>query len=57
MCRQTLSEFADADLPVVCDEGGGETTTYALGDLLPNTISTDTLDAAAAARDAGDDDP
>jgi len=57
MCRQTLAEFADADLPVVCDEGGGDTTTYSLGDLLPNTISTDTLDAAAAARDAGDDDP
>ena len=52
MCRQTLAEFADADLPVVCDEGDGETTTYTLGELLPNTISTDTLSAAAAGREA-----
>ena len=56
MCRQTLAEFADVDLPVVCDEGDG-TTTYTLGELLPNTISTDTLAAAAEARDAGDGEP
>jgi len=46
MCRQTLAEFADGDLPVVCDEGGGETSEYALGELLPNTINEGTLDAA-----------
>ena len=52
MCRQTLAEFVDDDFPVVCDEGRG-TTTYTLGDLLPNAISTDTLSAAAADRDPG----
>ena len=57
MCRQTLAEFADADLPVVCDEGDGGTTTYTLGELLPNTISTDTLSAADDARDAGGGEP
>ena len=53
MCRQTLAEFAGADLPVVCDEGDGETTTYTLGELLPDTISTDTLTAAADERNTG----
>jgi cytidine deaminase len=43
MCRQTLAEFCDEDLPVVCDEGG-ETTAYGLGELLPNTITGDMLD-------------
>ena len=57
MCRQTLAEFADADLPVVCDEGDGGTTTHTLGELLPNTISTDTLSAAAEKRDAGRGEP
>ena len=46
MCRQTLAEFCDEDLPVVCDEGEGETTEYTLGELLPNTISLGTLEAA-----------
>ena len=58
MCRQTLAEFAEDDFEVVCDEGDAETTTYTLGELLPNTISTDTLDAAAARREpegTGDD--
>jgi cytidine deaminase len=45
MCRQTLAEFCDDDLVVVCDEGD-ERTAYTLGELLPNTISLDTLDAA-----------
>jgi cytidine deaminase len=52
MCRQTLSEFCDDDLPVVCDEGDG-VTEYTLGELLPNTISLDTLDAAREARGRG----
>lgn len=46
MCRQTLAEFCDEDLVVVCDEGDGETTEYTLGELLPNTISLGTLEAA-----------
>ena len=55
MCRQTLAEFCDDDLTVVCDEGGGDTTEYALGDLLPDTISLDTLEAAEERRRGGDD--
>lgn len=51
MCRQTLAEFCDEDLTVVCDEGGEETTEYTLGELLPNTISLGTLEAAQAKRD------
>jgi len=47
MCRQSLTEFAADDLIVVCDEGDdGETSEYTLGELLPNTISEDTLDDA-----------
>ena len=46
MCRQSLAEFCDGDLPVVCDEGEG-VSEYTLGELLPNAISGDTLDAAA----------
>jgi len=55
MCRQTLAEFADADLAVVCDEGDGETATYALGELLPNTISLETLSAAERQRESDGD--
>ncbi len=47
MCRQTLAEFADGDLPIVCDEGGGEVTEYTLGGLLPNAITQGTLNDAA----------
>jgi cytidine deaminase len=54
MCRQTLAEFASADLEVVCDEGGTERTAYTLGELLPNTISLETLSAAEAQRESGD---
>ena len=46
MCRQTLAEFCGEDLVVVCDEGGDETTEYTLDELLPNTISLGTLEAA-----------
>lgn len=45
MCRQTLAEFCDDDLTIVCDEGD-ETTEYTLGELLPNTMGPETLDAA-----------
>ena len=51
MCRQTLAEFVDSDFPVICDEGD-RTTTYTIGELLPNTISTETLSAAEAERDS-----
>ncbi|OVE85745.1 cytidine deaminase [Natronolimnobius baerhuensis] len=45
MCRQTLTEFCDDDLRVLCDEGeGAEPTEYTLGELLPNTISQETLE-------------
>ncbi len=47
MCRQTLAEFADGDLVVVCDEGDGDTAEYTLAELLPNTISLSTLERAA----------
>ena len=46
MCRQTLAEFADGDLVIVCDEGGDATSEYTLGELLPASISAETLDAA-----------
>ena len=49
MCRQTLAEFCDEDLPVYCDEGDS-VAEYTLGELLPNTISQDTLDTARADR-------
>lgn len=39
MCRQTLAEFGDEDVPVFCDEGDGEFTKYRLGDLIPDTIT------------------
>jgi cytidine deaminase len=42
MCRQTLVEFCDDDLAVVCDEGD-TTSEYRLGDLLPDAISAATL--------------
>ncbi|WP_277552465.1 cytidine deaminase [Halobaculum limi] len=49
MCRQTLAEFCDADLEVVCDEGD-DVSTYTLGELLPDTISLQTLTDAAERR-------
>jgi cytidine deaminase len=54
-CRQTLAEFCGEEFPVYCDEGEDEKggvaiSEYALGDLLPNTISLDTLEAAAGER-------
>ncbi len=54
MCRQTLSEFCDGDLVIYCDEGESEDeeegegedsliSEYSLEELLPNTISEETL--------------
>ncbi|WP_435333317.1 cytidine deaminase [Haloarchaeobius sp. TZWWS8] len=42
MCRQTLSEFCDDDLVVLCDEGEN-VAAYSLGELLPDAISAETL--------------
>jgi cytidine deaminase len=48
MCRQTLSEFCDDDLPILCDEGesadgSADVSEYTLGELLPNTITEEML--------------
>ncbi len=43
MCRQTLTEFCDPDLLVLCDEGDS-VSEYTLGELLPNTITEATLE-------------
>jgi len=51
MCRQTLAEFCDDDLVVVCDEGDGETSEYSLGELIPNTIDVETLQEAGSVDD------
>ena len=55
MCRQTLAEFCGEEFPVYCDEGEEENGDVAsseshLGDLLPDTISLDTLEAADGER-------
>jgi len=42
MCRQTLAEFCDDDLPIFCDEGD-TVKEYTLGDLIPDTITPETL--------------
>jgi cytidine deaminase len=44
-CRQTLAEFCDEDFPVVCD-AGDDVIEYTLGELLPDTITPEMLDAA-----------
>jgi cytidine deaminase len=50
MCRQTLAEFCAADTPIYCDDAAG-IERHELGDLLPNTISLSTLEAAAERRE------
>ena len=52
MCRQSLAEFCAAEMPVVCDLGGDDRAEYTLGELLPNTISLETLQDAEAVRDS-----
>lgn len=45
MCRQTLAEFCDDDLLVLCDRGEGEDPDrYTLGELLPNAITEEMLE-------------
>jgi len=52
MCRQTLAEFCDDDLRIVCDEGDGDApATYTLGELLPATISEEMLERARGNRE------
>ncbi|MFB6119744.1 MAG: cytidine deaminase [Halobacteriaceae archaeon] len=41
-CRQSLAEFCDDDLTVVCDEGA-EASEYTLGELLPESMGPETL--------------
>ena len=55
MCRQTLAEFCGEEFSIYCDEGEEENgdmaiSEYHLGDLLPDTISLDTLEAADGER-------
>jgi cytidine deaminase len=42
MCRQTLAEMCPAEMPVYCDEGEA-VAEYTLGELIPATISRETL--------------
>ncbi len=51
MCRQTLAEFADEGLEIVCDTGDGFDR-YTLGELLPKTISEEMLQQASQQREA-----
>ena len=39
MCRQTLAEFGDDDVPVYCDTDDGDYVEYSLGELIPDTIT------------------
>ncbi|MEA5059202.1 MAG: cytidine deaminase [Clostridia bacterium] len=39
VCRQVLSEFCDAEMPVVCANRTGEYRIFALGELLPEAFS------------------
>jgi cytidine deaminase len=43
MCRQTLAEVGEDDLPVLCDGGEDGVVRYTLGELVPDTISPATL--------------
>ena len=52
MCRQTLAEFGDEDVPVYCDTGDGEWNEYSLGELIPDTITPGML---GIDPDGGDD--
>jgi cytidine deaminase len=44
MCRQSLSEFCEADLRIVCEnENEGAPVVYTLGELLPEAIGPEHL--------------
>ena len=51
MCRQTLAEFCGESFPVVCDRGD-VTVEYTLGELLPEAITEETLEAASESGDS-----
>ncbi len=51
MCRQTLAEFASDDLEIMCDTGDS-VNRYRLGELLPETISEETLREAGQRAEA-----
>jgi len=51
MCRQTLAEFADERLTILCDAKAG-IDRYTLGELLPNTISEQMLTSGNQNQDA-----
>ena len=51
MCRQTLAEFCDDDLPIRCDEGGDAVSEYTLGELLPATMGPETLESAERSQE------
>jgi cytidine deaminase len=38
VCRQTLAEFCDSDMPVICANSKGQYTMVSLGELLPNAF-------------------
>lgn len=44
LCRQTLAEFCEPSLVVLCDEGDA-VSTYTLGELLPAAMPRETLDS------------
>jgi len=56
MCRQTLAEFGDEEIPVFCDEGDGEWTEHRLGTLIPDTITPGMLGVDPTADDPSDGD-
>jgi cytidine deaminase len=49
-CRQSLAEFCDDGLVIVCADAGGSTR-HTLGELLPAAMSGATLEAAATDGD------
>lgn len=49
MCRQTLAEFCETELRVLC-EAGDQIEAYTLGELLPAAIDHKTLEDAAKDR-------
>jgi len=51
MCRQSLAEFCEESLVVVCDRGDDPPAEYTLGELLPAAIDDETLDVDRSAWD------
>jgi len=45
MCRQSLAEFCEESLVVLCDRGDDSPAEYTLGELLPAAIDADALGA------------